>query len=88
MKRIFTILSMVLFATSLYTFEASAQNNNLLLGIRRDSVRVRKNPNSPFLINRIDREIDKNIFAYQDMKLTTLHLKFSPMIQWKLPVSQ
>ena len=38
---------MVLFATSLYTFEAGAQNNNLLLGIRRDSVRVRKHPNSP-----------------------------------------
>ena len=79
MKRIFTILSMVLFATSLYTFEVSAQNNNLLLGIRRDSVRVRKNPNSPFLINRIDREIDKNIFAYQGEWITGISASYGTL---------
>ena len=61
MKRIFTILMAVLVASTLTIYDAEAQS--LLFG--RDSVRASKHPRSPFRINRIDRGIDTNAFAYK-----------------------
>lgn len=62
MKKIFTILMAVLVASTVSIYDAEAQS--LLFG--RDSVRASKHPRSPFRINRIDRGIDTNAFAYKD----------------------
>ena len=62
MKKIFTILMAVLVASIVAVYDAEAQS--LLFG--RDSVRASKYPRSPFRINRIDRGIDTNAFAYKD----------------------
>lgn len=59
MKKIFILLTAVLMASTFQMAEAQS----LLFG--RDSVRASKHPRSPFRINRIDREIDKNVFAYK-----------------------
>lgn len=61
MKRIFTIVMAVLVASTVTIYDAEAQS--LLFG--RDSVRASKHPRSPFRINRIDRGIDTNAFAYK-----------------------
>ena len=63
MKKIFTLLTILLVATSLQT-TVSAQNN-ILFGSKSDTTKVKKHPRSPFVINRIDREINKNVFAYK-----------------------
>ncbi|MBE6212042.1 MAG: hypothetical protein E7129_02760 [Rikenellaceae bacterium] len=62
MKKIFTILMAVLVASTVTIYDAEAQS--LLFG--RDSVRASKHPRSPFRINRIDRGIDTNAFAYKE----------------------
>ena len=61
MKKIFTILMVVLVASTASIYNAEAQS--LLFG--RDSVRASKHPRSPFRINRIDRGINTNAFAYK-----------------------
>lgn len=61
MKRIFTIVMAVLVVSTVTIYDAEAQS--LLFG--RDSVRASKHPRSPFRINRIDRGIDTNAFAYK-----------------------
>ncbi len=63
MKKIFTLLTILLVATSLQT-TVSAQNN-ILFGSKSDTTKVKKHPRSPFVIKRIDREINKNVFAYK-----------------------
>ncbi len=62
MKKIFILLMSVLVASIVTIYDAEAQS--LLFG--RDSVRASKHPRSPFRINRIDRGIDKNAFAYKN----------------------
>ena len=59
MKKIFILLT-ALFVVAL---PQTAEAQSLLFG--RDSVRASKHPRSPFRINRIDREINKNVFAYK-----------------------
>ena len=59
MKKIFILLT-ALFVVAL---PQTAEAQSLLFG--RDSVRANKHPRSPFRINRIDREINKNVFAYK-----------------------
>jgi hypothetical protein len=59
MKKIFILLT-ALFVVAL---PQAAEAQSLLFG--RDSVRASKHPRSPFRINRIDREINKNVFAYK-----------------------
>ena len=61
MKKIFILLLSVLVASIVTIYDAEAQS--LLFG--RDSVRASKHPRSPFRINRIDRGIDTNAFAYK-----------------------
>ncbi|MBQ3026129.1 MAG: hypothetical protein IJD27_01215 [Alistipes sp.] len=60
MKKIFILLVSVLMVGIAHNAEAQS----ILFG--RDSVRASKHPRSPFRINRIDRGVDKNSFAYKD----------------------
>ena len=39
--------------------------NSIFLGLKRDTTKMNRNPRSPFKLNRIDREIDKNVFAFK-----------------------
>lgn len=64
MKRIIILLTIVFATTTLLAGEATAQNN-IFFGTRRDTTQVRKHPRSPFVIKRIDREINKNVFAFK-----------------------
>lgn len=59
MKKIFILLT----ALFVVAIPQTAEAQSLLFG--RDSVRASKHPRSPFRINRIDREINKNVFAYK-----------------------
>ena len=59
MKKIFILLT----ALIVVALPQEAEAQSLLFG--RDSVRASKHPRSPFRIHRIDREIDKNVFAYK-----------------------
>lgn len=62
MKKIFTLLMAVLVVSTVQT--AGAQG--ILLGLHRDSTKVHRKPGALIQVNRIDREIDKNIFAYKN----------------------
>ena len=61
MKKIFILLMAVLMASTFQTAEAQS----ILLGIKRDTTSVRRKPGKLIQINRVDREIDKNAFAYK-----------------------
>ncbi len=62
MKKIFILLTAVLMAS---TFQ-SADAQSILLGLQRDTTNVRRKPGKLIQINRVDREIDKNAFAYKN----------------------
>ncbi len=62
MKKIFTILMAVLVVSTVQ--DVAAQS--ILLGLQRDTTYVVRNPGGLIQINRVNREIDKNIFAYKD----------------------
>ena len=51
----------VLVASTIYTADAQS----IVLGIKRDSTKVNRKPGGLIQVNRVDREIDKNIFAYK-----------------------
>lgn len=55
----------ILLIAAMLTSAASAQTI-LIGGKQHDSTVVRKHPRSPFVIKRIDREINKNTFAYKN----------------------
>jgi hypothetical protein len=61
MKKIFILLA-ALFAVGT-TQEVQAQS--ILFGKQRDTTYVVRNPGGLIQINRVNREIDKNIFAYK-----------------------
>lgn len=62
MKKIFTILMAVLVVSTVQNVAAQS----ILLGLQRDTTYVVRNPGGLIQINRVNREIDKNIFAYKD----------------------
>ncbi|MBR6655031.1 MAG: hypothetical protein IKL20_00290 [Alistipes sp.] len=62
MKKIFTILMAVLMVSTFHSAEAQS----ILLGLHRDTTSVVRKPGKLIRINRVDREIDKNSFAYKD----------------------
>ena len=62
MKKIFTLLAILVAVCA----SQSAQAQGILFGIKRDSTRVERKKGGVFQINRVDREIDKNIFAYKN----------------------
>ncbi len=62
MKKIFTILMAVLVVSTVHTAEAQS----ILLGLQRDTTYVVRNKGGLIQINRVNREIDKNVFAYKD----------------------
>ena len=62
MKKIFTILMAVLMVSTVQNVAAQS----ILLGLQRDTTYVVRNPGGVIQINRVNREIDKNIFAYKD----------------------
>ena len=61
MKKIFILLA-ALFAVSTAQ-EATAQS--ILFGPKRDTTYVVRNQGGLIQVNRVNREIDKNIFAYK-----------------------
>lgn len=61
MKKIFTLLMAVLMVSTVQS--ASAQS--IFLGLQRDTTEVNRKPGKLIQVNRIDRDIDKNIFAYK-----------------------
>ena len=62
MKRIFILLTIMFVALS---GESVMAQNSIFLGLKRDTTKMNRNPRSPFKLNRIDREIDKNVFAFK-----------------------
>jgi hypothetical protein len=44
----------------------TAGAQSILLGLHRDSTKVHRKPGALIQVNRVDREIDKNIFAYKN----------------------
>ena len=62
MKKIFILLMAVLMVSTVQNVAAQS----ILLGIRRDTTYVVRNPGGLIQINRVNREIDKNIFAYKN----------------------
>ena len=62
MKKIFTILMAVLVVSTVHTAEAQS----ILLGLQRDTTKVNRKKGGLIQINRVNREIDKNVFAYKD----------------------
>ena len=62
MKKIFTLLMAVLMVSTVQNVAAQS----ILLGLQRDTTYVVRNPGGVIQINRVNREIDKNIFAYKD----------------------
>ncbi len=61
MKKIFTILMAVLMVSTVQNVAAQS----ILLGLHRDTTKVTRKPGALIQVNRVDREIDKNVFAYQ-----------------------
>ncbi len=61
MKKIFILLMAVLMVGTFQTAEAQS----ILLGLKRDTTKVNRKPGKLIQINRVDREIDKNVFAYK-----------------------
>lgn len=78
MKKIFMIFTIVLLAALLNVGGAAAQNN-ILFGSNRDTTKVRKHPRSPFVINRIDREINKNVFAFKGEWITGISASYGTL---------
>ena len=64
MKKIFTLLMAVLVVSTVTIREAEAQG--ILLGLKRDTIEVNRKPGAIIQVNRIDREIDRNVFAYKN----------------------
>ena len=64
MKKIFTLLMAVLVVSTVTIREAEAQG--ILLGLKRDTIEVNREPGAIIQVNRIDREIDRNVFAYKN----------------------
>ena len=62
MKKIFTLLMAVLMVSTVQ--DVAAQD--ILLGLQRDTTEVNREPGKLIQVNRIDRNIDKNIFAYKN----------------------
>ena len=62
MKKILTILMAVLMVSTVQNVAAQS----ILLGLQRDTTYVVRNPGGLIQINRVNREIDKNVFAYKD----------------------
>ena len=62
MKKIFTLLMAVLMISTVQ--DVAAQD--ILLGLQRDTTIVNREPGKLIQVNRIDRNIDKNIFAYKN----------------------
>ena len=62
MKKIFTLLMAVLMVSTVQ--DVAAQD--ILLGLQRDTTIVNREPGKLIQVNRIDRNIDKNIFAYKN----------------------
>ncbi len=61
MKKIFTLLMTVLMVSTVQSVVAQG----ILLGIQRDTTKVNRKPGGLIQVNRVNREIDKNVFAYQ-----------------------
>lgn len=61
MKKIFTLLMAVLVVSTVYTADAQS----IVLGIERDSTKVNRKPGGLIQVNRVNREIDKSVFAYK-----------------------
>lgn len=62
MKKIFILLTAALVICGAQTVNAQS----ILLGIQRDTTKVKRKPGGLIQVNRIDREIDKSIFAYKN----------------------
>ena len=62
MKKIFTILMAVLMVSTVQSVEAQS----ILLGLKRDTTKINRKPGALIQVNRVNREIDKNVFAYKD----------------------
>ena len=62
MKKIFTLLMAVLVVSAVQ--DVTAQS--ILLGLQRDTTKVNRKPGKLIQVNRIDREIDNNAFAYKN----------------------
>ena len=62
MKKIFTLLMAVLVVSTVYTADAQG----IVLGIQRDTTKVTRKPGGLIQVNRVNREIDKNVFAYKN----------------------
>ena len=62
MKRIFILLTAVLMVSSVQHVAAQG----ILLGLQRDTTKINRKQGKLIQVNRIDREIDKNVFAYKD----------------------
>ena len=62
MKKIFTLFMAVLMVSTVQVAEAQG----IVLGLQRDTTKVKRKPGKLIQVNRIDREIDKNVFAYKN----------------------
>ena len=62
MKKIFMIFA-ALFVVSA---SQSAKAQGILLGLQRDTTNMVRKPGKLIQVNRVDREIDKNVFAYKN----------------------
>ena len=62
MKKIFILLTAVLMVSSVQHVAAQG----ILLGLQRDTTKINRKQGKLIQVNRIDREIDKNVFAYKD----------------------
>lgn len=61
MKKISILLMAVLIASTFHSAEAQS----ILLGLNRDTIDTSRKPGKLIRVNRVDREIDKNSFAYK-----------------------
>ena len=62
MKKIFMILTALL----VVSVSQVADGQSILLGIQRDTTRINRTKGGIIQINRVNREIDKNVFAYKN----------------------
>ena len=62
MKKIFILLTAVLMVSSVQHVAAQG----ILLGLQRDTTKINRKQGKLIQVNRIDREIDKNVFAYKN----------------------
>ena len=61
MKKIFMIFAALLVVSA----SQSAKAQGIVLGLQRDTTNMVRKPGKLIQINRVDREIDKNVFAYK-----------------------